>query len=163
MRALFIALLSVFLVCPAAGQIVYGEAGTTVPGGSFSFAKTGFQGGVIGRLPISESDLDVAGTARVGYNVNGTPQGENRRLTALVGPEVSYTHRQFFVKANLGGGQSIPLGDEEDRAWMLRSRIAVGVETASGRQISVGPTHGVTADDRWWIGFSCTFSIVPFE
>ncbi len=163
MRALLVALLSVFLVCPAAGQIVYGEAGTTVPGGSFSFAKTGFQGALIGRVPVAESALDVAGTARVGYNVNGTPQGESRRVTALVGPEVSYTQNRVFVKANLGGGQSIPLGDEEDRAWMLRSRLAVGVETASGRQLSVGPTHGVTTDDRWWFGLSVTFSIVPFE
>jgi hypothetical protein len=111
MRTLLIATLSLFLACPAAGQFVYGEAGTTVPGGSFSFAKTGFQGALIGRVPVAESDVGVAGTARVGYNVNGTPQGEIRRLTALVGPEVSYMRNGVFVKANMGGGQSIPLGE----------------------------------------------------
>lgn len=159
MRGFLLVLLSAFLVGPACGQYVYGEAGVTLPRGSFSYAKTGFQGGVTGRLPVVESDVDLALAARLGYNINPTPQGDTKRLTGILGPEVTYNTRgSVFAKAQVGGGVSLAPWTDQNTASMLRSRIAVGVETASGSQLSIGPTHTVTGVDEWWWGISCAFS-----
>jgi len=158
MRGLLIVLLSVFLVAPAFGQYVDGEAGITLPRGSFSYAKTGFQGGITGRLPVVTSDVDVAVTARVSYNVNPIPQGEIRRLVGLLGPEVTYTQGRLFARAQVGGGVSLAPWGDEGTTSMIRSRIAAGVETSDGRQLSIGPTHAVTAANEWWWGISCAFS-----
>jgi hypothetical protein len=158
MRGFLLALLSVFLVGPAFGQYVYGEAGVTLPRGSFAFAKTGFQGGVTGRLPVVGSDVDLSAIVRVSYNVNPTPQADNERVVALLGPEVSYTRGQIFAKAQVGGGVSLAPWADQGTASMLRSRLAVGVEAPSGRQLSIGPTHAVTAASEWWWGLSCAFS-----
>jgi len=158
MRGLLIVLLSTFLVCPAFGQYVYGEAGLTVPTGSFSYAKTGFQAGVTGRLPIQESDVDVSATLRLGYNVSPLPQGEIRRITGILGPEVSYTQGQLFTKAQIGGGRSILVGEEQNQAWIFRSRVAAGVETSSGSQLALGPTYTITTNEESWWGISCSFS-----
>ena len=158
MRGLVLALLSVFLVGPACGQYVYGEAGVTLPGGSFSYAKTGFQSGVTGRLPLVSSDVDLSLAVRLGYNINPTPQGDTKRVTGIMGPEVSYTRGGVFTKAQVGGGVSLAPWAEEGTASMLRSRLAIGVETASGSQLSVGPTHTVTGVTEWWWGLSCAFS-----
>lgn len=158
MRGFFIGTLLVFLTCPAFGQYVYGEAGVTLPLQSFSYAKTGFQSGVTGRLPIQMSDLDVAATLRIGYNVNPIPQGEIRRLTGLMGPEVSYTRGHLFTRAQIGGGMSVPLDEDRDTAWLVRSRIALGVETSRGSQLSIGPTYAVTGTDEMWWGISSAFS-----
>lgn len=159
MRGLLIALLSVFLVSPTFGQYVYGEAGITMPRGSFAYAKTGFQGGVTGRLPVVHSDVDLSATARVSYNVNPTPQGDIKRMTGVLGPEVSYTRGQLFTKAQVGGGVSVaPWEEDQEAASMIRSRIAVGIETPSGSQLSIGPTYAATAENQRWWGISCAFS-----
>lgn len=158
MRGFLLALLSVFLVGPACGQYVYGEAGVTLPRGSFAFAKTGFQGGVTGRLPLVTSDLDLSAIARVSYNVNPTPQDDTERVVGLLGPEVSYTRRDLFAKAQVGGGVSFAPWTDQGTTSMLRTRLAVGVETPSGRQLSIGPTHAATATNEWWWGISCAFS-----
>lgn len=158
MRGLLLAALSVFLVCPASGQFVYGEAGLTVPMGSFTYAKTGFQGGVTGRVPVVESDLDLSAILRVGYNVNPLPQGEIRRLSGLLGPELTYTHGRTFAKTQIAGGLGVALGEDQERAWMVRSRISIGIETSSGSQLSIGPTHAATSNNQLWWGISCAFS-----
>lgn len=158
MRGLLIVTLSLFLVSPALGQYVYGEAGLTVPRGSFSYARTGFQAGVTGRLPITESDLEFAGTLRMGFNANPLPQGEIRRLSGVLGTEVSYTQGQLFSKAQIGGGISTARDENWDRTWITRARLAMGIESSTGTQLSIGPTYALTGNDEYWWGLSCAFS-----
>lgn len=158
MRGLLLVTLSLFLVSPAVGQFIYGEAGVTVPRGSFSYARTGFQAGVTGRVPVVESNLDFSGALRIGFNTNPLPQGEIRRVTGLLGPEVSYTQGQLFTKTQIGGGMSVGLGENRSRTWMTRFRLAMGIESSSGTQLSIGPTYAVTGNDEVWWGISCAFS-----
>jgi hypothetical protein len=158
MRGCLIALLFTFLVGPAHGQYIHGEGGTTLPRGSFSYAKTGFQAGLTGRVPIVTSDLTLSAAARISYNVNPTPQDKDQRIMGLLGPEVSYARGRIFTKVQVGGGISFAPWTDRGTASVIRSRIAVGVETPSGRQLSIGPTHAATVDNQWWWGISCAFS-----
>lgn len=157
-RGLLLVTLSILLTCPTFGQYVGGEAGATIPMGSISYASTGVQGGVIGRVPLATSNLNYYLSARLGYNTNSTPQGKIQRTTGLLGPEVTYVSGRMVTVAQLGGGVSVRFGDDETTDWLIRSRLAVGTETASGRQLTVGPTYALTTDNQWWWGLSCAFS-----
>lgn len=158
MRHLLIVTFSVFVVCPAFGQYVDGEAGVTLPLGEFSYAKTGFQAGLTARLPVLDSDVDVSSALRISYNVNPIPQGEIRRVTGLLGPEVTYTRRGGFTRVQLGGGISFAPWGRDKTAWMGRFRLGFGIETENGQQLSLGPLYATTLHDQSWWGITAAFS-----
>lgn len=80
-------------------------------------------------------------------------------MTGLLGPELTYMRRGGFTKVQLGGGISVDPTGEEKRAWMARSRLAFGIETREGRQLSIGPLYAITDNNQSWWGFSAAFSL----